>query len=44
MWRDLCAGSTAALEEVLSRAFAAGFGSSLEESTLQHYVSLLAAC
>jgi hypothetical protein len=30
IWCDLWAGSTAALEEVLSRAFAAGFGSSLE--------------
>lgn len=40
IWRDLRSGSAADLEEVLGKAFAAGFGSSLEESTLQHYVSL----
>jgi hypothetical protein len=50
IWPDLWAGSAADLEGVLSKAFAAGFGQDLEESTLQHYVSttgeqlLLAVC
>jgi hypothetical protein len=41
VWRALWGGSTADLEGLFGRAFAAGFGANLEESTLQHYVSTM---
>lgn len=44
VWHALWGGSTADLEGMLGRAFAAGFGASLEESTLQHYVSTRHRC
>jgi hypothetical protein len=35
---DLWAGNAAGLEDIIGRAFAAGFGRDLEESTPQQYV------
>lgn len=38
LWEDLWGSNAAKLEEFISKAFAAGFGAHLEQSTLQHYV------
>jgi len=39
LWGDLWSSNAAKLEGLVSKAFAAGFGAHLEQSTLQHYVS-----
>ena len=41
IWLELWAGQAAALEQTISKAFAAGFCAHLEESTSQHYVRVL---
>lgn len=39
MWCALWGGQASALQSSICQAFAKGFCSALEESTLQHYVS-----
>ena len=41
IWLELWAGHAADLEQIISKAFAAGFCAHLEESTMQHYVRAL---